>query len=82
MESSPWVKNVDADSMEEFLEHICQKKTKTGVGFDYYCDPPQFQSYQHINGYKSAILYKDSKVKPSMAIKDMFSDFINDLSLQ
>ena len=51
---------------------------------DYYCDPPQFQSYQHINGYKSAILdlYKDSKVKPSMAIKDMFSDFINDLSLQ
>ena len=36
MESSPWVKNVDADSMEEFLG---QKKTKTG---DYYCDPPQF----------------------------------------
>ena len=30
---------------------------------DYYCDPPQFQSYQHINGYKSAILdlYKDRK---------------------
>ena len=75
MESSPWVKNVDVDSMEEFLGHICQKKTKTG---DYY-DPPQFQSYQHINGYKSAILdlYKDSKEKPSMAIKEMFSDYFD-----
>lgn len=79
MESFPWLKNFDADSMKEFLGHICQKKTKTG---DYY-DPPQFQSYQYINGYKSAILdlYKDSKVKPSMAIKDMFSDYF-DLSLQ
>jgi hypothetical protein len=38
--------------------------------------PPRFQSYHHVNGYKSAILdlYRQSKVKPNDNIDDMLME--------
>ncbi len=57
------------------MGHICQKRSKTGE----YLTPPQFQSYDHVNGYKSAILdlYERQKVKPNVEMKTMFYDFSN-----
>ena len=43
---------VDRKILKEFLGHICKKKDDEGV----YCDPVVFLSYQHVSGYKSAIL--------------------------
>ena len=45
--SDKWLDNIDAATMEDFMGHICQKRSKTGE----YLTPPQFQSYDHVNGY-------------------------------
>ena len=61
----PWISNVNdhPEILEDFFGHICQKRTDD----DSYYDPSRFQSYHHVNGYKSAILdlYRQSKVKPN-----------------
>ena len=73
IDTEKWLVNIDAATMEDFMGHICQKKDKFGE----YFTPPKFQSYDHVNGYKSAILdmYEIQNVKPTTAIKDMFNDF-------
>jgi len=66
-----WLDNIGATTMEDFMGHICQKRSKTGE----YLTPPQF----HVNGYKSAILdlCERQKVKPNIEMKTMFYDFAN-----
>jgi hypothetical protein len=70
----PWISNVNdhPEILEDFFGHICQKRTDD----DSYYDPPRFQSYHHVNGYKSAILdlYRQSKVKPNDDIDDMLME--------
>ena len=75
IDSEKWLDNIDAATMEDFMGHICQKRSKTGE----YLTPPKFQSYDHVNGYKSAILdlYERQKVKPNVEMKTMFYDFVN-----
>ena len=73
IDSDKWLDNIDVATMEDFMGHICQKRSKTGE----YLTPPQFQSYDHVNGYKSAILdlYERQKVKPNVEMKTRFYDF-------
>jgi len=75
IDTDKWLSYFNAATMEDFMGHICHKKSTTGE----YLAPPQFQSYDHVNGYKSAILdlYERQKVKPSVEIKMMFIDFAN-----
>lgn len=70
-----WLCNVDKNTMEDFMGHICQKKTEGGE----YFAPPKFQSYNHVNGYKSAILdfYDKQGLKANADMKEMFTDFIH-----
>jgi hypothetical protein len=51
--ASPWIANINdhPEILEDFFGHICQKTNDD----DEYFDPPRFQSYHHVNGYKSAI---------------------------
>ena len=55
--------------LKDFFRHICQKTNDD----DEYFDPPRFQLYHHVNGYKSAILdlFKQLKVHLSLDIDDM-----------
>lgn len=73
LNSTTWLRNVDTDTMEDFMGHICQKRGRNGE----YLEPAKFQSYDHVNGYKSAILdlYERQNVKPSTEIREMFTDF-------
>jgi len=64
-----WLCNVDKNTMEDFMGHICQKKTEGGE----YFAPPKFQSYNHVNGYESAILDFFDK----QGLKEMCTDFIH-----
>ena len=68
-----WLCNVDKNTMEDFMGHICQKKTEGGE----YFAPPKFQSYNHVNGYKSAILdfFDKQGLKANADMKEMFTDF-------
>jgi hypothetical protein len=45
------LKNLESDTFKEFFGHICKKKKRDGS----YIDPIQYQSFQHVSGYKSAI---------------------------
>ena len=70
-----WLRNIDNSTMENFMGHICQKKAENGE----YFVPAKFQSYNHVNGYKSAILdlYDKQGLKANAEMKEMFTDFIH-----
>jgi len=44
------LESIDKNSMKEFFGHICKKKRNNE-----YTVPNEYQSFQHVSGYKSAI---------------------------
>ena len=61
---------VDRTILKEFLGHTCKKKDKNG----HYFDPTVFHSYQHVNGYTSAI--KDYYSAREVKISDEIEKFL------
>jgi hypothetical protein len=63
----PWISNVNDHPEKNIFVRKEQMMVHTTT------PPPRFQSYHHVNGYKSAILdlYRQSKVKP---IDDMLME--------
>ena len=61
-----------------FLSHI-QLKVDKSTG-EYY-QPPRFYSFQHVNGFNSAIkhLYRERKVVPSIEVKSALTDTLDGL---
>ena len=54
-------RSIDRDTYVEFYGHISKKRDtrheEAGGPFLYY-DPVQYQSFEHVSGYKSAIVYE------------------------
>jgi hypothetical protein len=74
--TSPWIANINdhPEVLEDFFGHICQKTNDD----DEYFDPRRFQSYHHVNGYKSVILdlFKQLKVHLSLDLDDMLMEIM------
>jgi hypothetical protein len=61
------------DILKQFFGHICRKRNRD----DSYVTPIEYQSFQHVSGYKSAIkdYYHAKRVKLSNECDSMLKDF-------
>jgi hypothetical protein len=61
---------IEKSHLLEFFGHICKKKSNSGT----YLHPIQYQSFQHVSGYKSAI--KDHFANLNHNLKDDIEKFL------
>jgi len=65
--------NISDEAFKEFLAHKTKKTNPNGT----YIIPEKFQSYEHVSGYKSAIVYGYDKARVSLKASTikMFKEF-------
>ena len=59
--------------MEKYMAHVLLKiDSRTGL----YYDPPQYYSFAHVNGHRSALknMYTEKRMNPSPEIESMFKE--------